>query len=305
MKFVDVTNDIAFKKIFGNENKKISLISFLNAVLDLKNSAIITDVNIKTPYQLPKYQGGKTTIVDVKATDLQGNTFIVEMQVAEVKDFDKRVLYYASQSYTDQIERGDLYPNLRPTFFIGILNFEATQNPHYLSRHKIMDNETGENVIKNMEFTFIELNKFNNQINQLNTVIEQWIYFIKNAENLTFVPEIITDKGLITAFDVADKHNWTKQELEDYNKIFIREQDERGRFELGIERAEKRGLEIGEARGLEIGEARGLEIGEARGEAKGERINSIKIASKLKLAGMDFNFIAETTGLSIQEIENL
>lgn len=215
------------------------------------------------------------------------------MQVAEVKDFDKRVLYYASQSYTDQIERGDLYPNLRPTFFIGILNFEATQNPHYLSRHKILDNETGENVIKNMEFTFIELTKFNLQLHQLKTIVEQWVYFIKNAENLTFVPKIITDKGLITAFDVADKHNWTKQELEDYNKIFIREQDERGRFELGMERAEKRGLAIGEARGLEIG------------EAKGERLNSIKIASKLKLAGMDFNFIAETTGLSIQDIENL
>ncbi|TAF82531.1 MAG: hypothetical protein EAZ51_02145, partial [Sphingobacteriales bacterium] len=152
---------------------------------------------------------------------------------------------------------------------------------------------TGENVIKNMEFTFIELTKFNLQLHQLKTIVEQWVYFIKNAENLTFVPKIITDKGLITAFDVADKHNWTKQELEDYNKIFIREQDERGRFELGMERAEKRGLAIGEARGLEIG------------EAKGERLNSIKIASKLKLAGMDFNFIAETTGLSIQDIENL
>ena len=32
MKFVDVTNDLAFRKIFGNENKKEVLISFLNAV---------------------------------------------------------------------------------------------------------------------------------------------------------------------------------------------------------------------------------------------------------------------------------
>lgn len=34
MKFADVKNDIAFRKIFGNENKKEVLISFLNAVLD-------------------------------------------------------------------------------------------------------------------------------------------------------------------------------------------------------------------------------------------------------------------------------
>jgi hypothetical protein len=31
MKFVDIKNDIAFRKIFGNENKKEILISFLKA----------------------------------------------------------------------------------------------------------------------------------------------------------------------------------------------------------------------------------------------------------------------------------
>ncbi len=32
MKFVDVKNDVAFHKIFGNGNKTEALISFLNAV---------------------------------------------------------------------------------------------------------------------------------------------------------------------------------------------------------------------------------------------------------------------------------
>ena len=32
MKFVDVKNDIAFRKVFGNENRKESLISFLNGI---------------------------------------------------------------------------------------------------------------------------------------------------------------------------------------------------------------------------------------------------------------------------------
>ena len=47
MQFVDVTNNIAFRKIFGNENKKAALISFLNAVLDLKNRNVVEDVTIK------------------------------------------------------------------------------------------------------------------------------------------------------------------------------------------------------------------------------------------------------------------
>lgn len=33
MRFVDVKNDVAFRKIFGDENKKVILISILNAVL--------------------------------------------------------------------------------------------------------------------------------------------------------------------------------------------------------------------------------------------------------------------------------
>ena len=41
MRFVDVKNDVAFRKIFGNEQKKVILISFLNAILNLDNDARI------------------------------------------------------------------------------------------------------------------------------------------------------------------------------------------------------------------------------------------------------------------------
>ena len=38
MQFVDPKNDLAFKKIFGNEGKKEILISLLNAILDCENT---------------------------------------------------------------------------------------------------------------------------------------------------------------------------------------------------------------------------------------------------------------------------
>ena len=160
MKFVDVKNDVAFRKIFGNENRKEVLISFLNAVLFSETDRKIVDVEILTPYQLPELKGGKVTIVDVKARDQSSKNYIVEMQIAEVDGFDKRVLYYASKSYSSQIERGDLYEKLNPIFFIGILDFEVTQNTDYISRHKIIDLATGENFVKDIEFNFIELPKF-------------------------------------------------------------------------------------------------------------------------------------------------
>ena len=232
MKFVDVTNDVAFRKIFGNENRKEVLISFLNAVLLLSDNNKIVSVDILTPYQLPKLKGGKVTTVDVKAKDQHGKNYIVEMQVAEVDGFDKRVLYYASKSYSSQIDRGDLYEKLNPTFFIGILDFIITQNSDYISRHKIVDIETGENLISDIEFNFIELPKFNKNVDELKTIIDQWVYFIKNAENLNVIPDNVDDDGLRIAYEDAAKHNWTKEELEAYDNIFIREQDDRGRFTI-------------------------------------------------------------------------
>ena len=54
MYFADPKSNIAFKKIFGNESRKGILISFLNALLDLKRNKRITDIKILDPYQAPK-----------------------------------------------------------------------------------------------------------------------------------------------------------------------------------------------------------------------------------------------------------
>ncbi len=281
MKFVDVTNDIAFRKIFGNENKKVVLISFLNAVLELPSGKKVVDVTIVNPYQLPNLSGGKSTIVDVKAQDQSGNIFIVEMQIAEAESFSKRVLYYTSQSYTSQIERGDEYEKLNPTFFIGILDFKIGTGTNYFSRHKVLNVETGEHILRDVEFNFIELPKFMKTEVELKSIIEQWIYFLKNAEDLEVIPENIKDKGLKTAFEEADKHNWSKLELEEYNKIFIREGDEKSRLRL----AERKG--------------------EEKGKAKGKIEGKIEVAKNAILQGLENEIIAKLTGLTTEKIEKL
>lgn len=269
MKFVDVKNDVAFRKIFGNENRKEVLISFLNAVLLLQENHKIVNVDILTPYQLPDLKGGNVTIVDVKAKDQNDKTYIVEMQVAEVDGFDKRVLYYASKSYAAQIERGDQYENLNSTYFIGILDFVVTKNPSYINRHKITDTETNENYLKDIEFNFIELPKFNKRESELESIIDQWVYFIKNAENLHVIPENVKDEGLKIAYEDADKHNWTAAELDAYDYVLMREQDDRGRLTFAVRKQQE------------------------------------NIARKLIQRGRDNAEIAEDTGLSVEQIEKL
>jgi predicted transposase/invertase (TIGR01784 family) len=301
VKFVDITNDIAFRKIFGNDAKKKPLISFLNAVIDSPKNEQIVDVEIINPYQLGKLSGGNSTIVDVKAKDERGNIFIIEMQIAEFDFFHKRILYYTSQSYVSQIDKGIAYNKLQPVYFIGILEFEIGTNPYYFSRHKVLDVETREQVIQDIEFNFIELPKFDKTIDQLATSIDQWTYFIKNAENLTVIPEGVNDEGLKEAYAEADKQNWTKEELEDYERASIKERDELGRIEF----AERKAAEVGQRIGQKIGEEIGQKIGQKIGEEIGEKKGIEKVAKNLKEKGIAVELIAQTTGLSMEEIMQL
>lgn len=236
MKFVDVKNDVAFRKIFGNENKKVILISFLNAVLGLEGQNRVKEVTLLNSFQLPRIVGEKSSIIDVRATDEKGSTFIVEMQVAEPAGFDKRVLYYTSKDYAGQINSGDDYPLLRPVYFIGVLNFDYFSGENYLSSHLIVDEETGECSFKDLKFRFIELKKFNKNAHELKSIIDKWTFFIKNAEKLEVMPENIDDEGLKQAYEEAAQHNWTKAAYDAYIYSGMREQDERGRVELEKDR---------------------------------------------------------------------
>ena len=279
MKFADPKNDVAFRKIFGNEAKKVILISFLNSVLNLEGNMKIIHLDFLTTFQLPRITGLKTSIIDVKVKDQMGNTYLVEMQLSEVIGFDKRVQYYVSKEYSSQIEKGDDY-SVRTGFkpvptvvLVGILEFEYFEGHNYLTRHLILNVETLENELKDINFNFIELPKFKKELSECKTLTDKWIYFIKNAKNLEVIPPDVSDEGLKEAYTESDKHNWTKDELASYDYFLMREQDERGRVVLAEEKAKKS--------------------------------NTLEIGKELKRDGVSHEKIAKYTGLSIEEIEKL
>lgn len=281
MNFVDVKNDVAFRKIFGDEKKTEVLVSFLNAVLDNQGDKIITNVTILNPYQFPIYNLGKTTIIDVKARDQSGREYIVEMQVADVTGLSKRMLYYTSRSYTNQIDSGEKYMELNAVILVGIFNFEFTKNRHYLSHHKVLDTETGEQLVEDVEFHFIELPKFLKVEEELNSLVDKWIYFIKNAKDLAVEPTHTDDEGLKAAYDIANKYNWTKKDLEDYDYAAMREQDTRGRLMKAEENALEQGIEQGETKKAE------------------------EVAKSALAEGASIAFVAKITGLSIEKVQQI
>ena len=281
MKFVDIKNDIAFRKIFGNDKKTEILISFLNAVMHLEGDKRIKSITIANPFQLPILPNMKTSIIDVKAKDFKGNTFIVEMQVADVLGMDKRLLYYTSKEYSQQIVSGEKYTELNPVIFIGIFDFDFTTGEEYLSHHAICNVETKERVIKDMDFYFIELTKFNKLAKDLTDITDKWIYFIKEAENLDVIPSNLNDDGLKEAYADANQNTWSQAELDAYNYSGMREQDDRGRIAMAVQKAVQ------------------------KAEEKAEEKKEIEFVIEMHIDGISNERIAKIGKISIQRVEEI
>src|ERR1700719_4841679 len=142
-KFLDPKNDIAFKKIFGTEKNKDILIHFLNDIITFKENSPIQEVIFLKTVLDPETALKKTSIVDILCKDEKGNQYIVEMQVAKEKGFEKRAQYYASKAYISQANKGGEYHDLKEVIFLAISDFVMfPQKTAYKSDHVILDKES-------------------------------------------------------------------------------------------------------------------------------------------------------------------
>ena len=271
--YVDAKNDIAFKKLFGNSAHKEILISFLNSVLERAEGAKIVDVIINDPANLPEIRDLKSSIVDVRCIDQLSHQYIVEMQVISQPYYAARAQYYSALALGKQLVPRQPYKDLVPVIFVGVLNFSLFSNPSYLTHHFILDSETHERSMRHLEFHFIELPKFNLQENQLNTILEKWVYLLKNADIMQAPPASFKESELDAALDILEQSHWSIAELEAYERYLdgIRSEIDR------------------------------LESVKQEGEYK----KTIEIALELLRDGLDVARVAKITKLSIEQIEEL
>ncbi len=274
MHFINPKNDIAFKKIFGDQNHHDILLEFLNQVLQLDDP--ILDVQIMNPYQLPRIAELKLTALDIKARDKK-HEFLIEMQVENENWFAQRVTFYSCKAYTSQLGKGQNYSKLKPVVFLGVVNFKIFEGNEVITRHLSMNQSTQRNDLKQMEFNFIELPKFNKTEEELTTLTDQWLYFLKNAEKLETIPKSVTSEHLLSAYQTLEEHSWSKEELEVYEYWMMKEHT----YENALETAKL--------------------VSKAEGEAH----KANEIAFTMLKKGVDIDLISEFTGLSLKEIEQI
>ncbi|NQZ08533.1 MAG: Rpn family recombination-promoting nuclease/putative transposase [Algicola sp.] len=278
MQFLNPRTDFAFKKIFGSADSKGILMSFLNAILNLSSPYKIVGVSIIDPYQAPKIAGLKNSYLDVKAEDENGKFYIIEMQVLNVESFEKRILYNACKGYANQITKGEDYHLLTDVIAVTITNFVLfPERSSVISKYKLRA-EDGDVYSDDLELVFAELPKFENTEQQLDSIVEKWLFFLKHADDLSVIPETLSQVPEIKqAFDIANRAAWTKKELEEQERYEITIQDQRGAISLAEKKAE------------------------ARGEIKGLST----VALNLLDSGMEIEQVAQLTGLSPEQVAQL
>jgi predicted transposase/invertase (TIGR01784 family) len=271
MNFINPKTDFAFKKIFGSADSKDILISFLNAIL-YEAQPVIEDLEIIDPYLAPKIKGVKDTYLDVKAKITGDKTVIIEMQVLNVESFEKRILYNAAKAYSVQLKKGDKYDLLNPVIALTLTDFQMFENlESVISRFVLKEKTFFVDFLTNeLEFVFVELPKFNKTLEELKTLTDKWIYFMKTARTLSYVPEELGNvPELRQAFAIANEANLEPDELEDLERREIFIQDQRGAItkatRLGMEEGIRRGIERGIEQGIEQGIKQGIEQGIEQG----------------------------------------
>jgi predicted transposase/invertase (TIGR01784 family) len=283
--YINPKTDFAFKKIFGSKESKDILISFLNAILYNEQDAI-QDLIILDPYQAPRIKGIKDSYLDVKATLQDGKTVIIEMQVLNVLGFEKRVLYNAAKAFSIQLGVGEDYTLLNPVIALTITDFEMfAGNDRIISRYRLKEKEDLTDYSDDIELVFVELPKFTKSLEELQTLVEKWLYFLTSANQLESVP--VTMKAIPAldhAFTVAQQSRLSRKELEVLEKRQMFLHDNRN----AILKAKQDGLKEGLREGREAG----------RQEEK------LEIARQL-LDVLDIETIAQKTGLSVTEIQSL
>ena len=215
---------------------------------------------------------------------------IIEMQMENNCDMEKRAMYYAGKVIGSSLKIKETYDKIKDIYVISILNYEMTRLNKYCSDTVTVENEyRNYEMIKVIKYYFIELPKFKKQIQVLETKLEQWLAFI-DYENKEMVKVAIEKNELVKKaqkdyeYLTGDAATRRLQELRE--KAIL---DENSAYATG----KKRGIKEGEVRG------------EARGEARGKMQEKIKIAIEMMKNNIKKEVIEKCTGLDKEELNKL
>lgn len=231
---IDPTVDFAFKWLFGKEQNLPLLIDLLNAILKPTLKKEIVSLELLNPFNDQDNPDDKLSIVDVKARDSTGRLFDIEMQLLAERSFTKRILYYWADLHQQQLNLGDAYSDLRPTYticFTDFVLFPAVSE--YCIPFELCNRQHNVMFSSDMLVVVLELPKFKVKPEKIRSPLDAWLYFLCNAEGLDSenLPSSLRDKPEIRkALEELEVLSQNDLERERYKARFRVLTDEKSRL---------------------------------------------------------------------------
>ncbi|PIY08788.1 MAG: hypothetical protein COZ18_10490 [Flexibacter sp. CG_4_10_14_3_um_filter_32_15] len=212
-RYINLFTDFGFKKIFGEEPNKDLLISFLNELL--RDREKIVDLTYLNNEHLGKGQRDRKAVFDLYCTNEEGEKFIVEVQRVKQQYFKDRSLYYSTFAIQEQARKGkDWNYELRNVYTIGVLDFEFDDSKPNQFHHNVKLIETTSNNVfyDKLTFVFLEIPKFNKQLEELENDYERWLFAFKNLHKLADKPNNLQEGVFRRLLEIAEVAKYNKKE---------------------------------------------------------------------------------------------
>ena len=281
---LDPKLDYVFKKIFGTEEGKPQLISLLNALL--KGQPYIQSLTLNNPEIDKILEDDKSSRLDIKATSDDGTLFDIEIQCKKSGEIPARAVHYMANLFPQAIHAGDKYSKAK-VISIWILGENVTKrqnaiNNAYMTFDKD-DKDPFERLTDSARIIFVELEKFNPKNADMQDLLTGWLSFLKNPAFMdnSFFQDIHVKAAMETLQYVSS------------DKVA------RQIYDARLKTLNDRNSDMTIAR--EEGRQEGIEEGLAEGALQ----KAIETAKNLLLMQLSVEQIAQATGLSIDEIEQL
>ena len=296
--FADLTNDVAFKWVFGQESNRDILKALLNELLPDKT---ISDITLFKENNLGHKKGLKKGVFDISCKTDDGAYIDVEIQVRPQKWFADRCLYYSTYNIQSQIAEGVEDYTLKQVYVVSIDDFVREHGPGWKgeiqTHYSLREDSTGELMTDSLHFSFVELPLFKKKWEELENDKERFYFCFRHLHELKEIPEDMFEGVLLKMIGWSRVWEMPPKIRNKYNKSMTTEIDKRAQLKY----AREQGLEQGLEKGLEQGRAEGL----AEGEAKGKAEARTEMARALLKDGVDINAVAKYSGLSIEQVKAL
>ena len=280
--------DWAVKKLLRNKANFVVLEGFLSELLfdTIKIEKILeSEGNQETDED-------KYNRVDILTQNSKNELVIIEIQNTYEIDYFHRMAYGAAKALTENLSVGQTYSEIKKVISINIVYFDLGQGKDYVYKGNTnfqglhekdllqLSSRQKRTFVKQSvadifpEYYIIKVNQFNDIAKD---TLDEWVYFLKNNE----VKDEFKAKGLAEAKEVLDVMRLNKEQQYGYNRYL-------------------------DYLHVKASEALSLQIEAEERVRKDEKYkNSTEIANKLLQSPLSNEEIANYTGLTVEQIEQL